>query len=133
VAVVGGAPMSLGRVLVVDDQPPVMNVLRDMLQHLQYEASTAASAEEALAAVVNVRPHVVILDLHLPGMSGLEALPYLREHYPTVPVIVVTGRLEEEVARQARERGAFGVVTKPFSLVALRNLLAQAMKPAPPQ
>ena len=125
--------MSLGRVLVVDDEPPVMNVLREMLQHLQYEASTAVSAEEALAAMVNVRPHVVILDLHLPGMPGLEALAYFGEVSPAMPVIVVTGRLEEEVARQARERGAFDVLTKPFSLAALRSLLAQAMKSAPPQ
>jgi DNA-binding NtrC family response regulator len=125
--------MSLGRVLVVDDQPQVMGILRDMLQHLQYEASTAASAEDAIAAMVNVRPHVVILDLQLPGMPGLEALAYFREHYPTVPVIVVTGSLEQEKAHQVRDRGSFDVLVKPFSLTALRTVLALAMKLAPPQ
>jgi two-component system, chemotaxis family, chemotaxis protein CheY len=125
--------MSLGRVLVVEDQPQVMGILRDMLQHLQYEASTATSAEDALAAIIDVRPHVVILDLQLPGMSGQEALAYFREHYPAVPVIVVTGSLEQDVARQVRDRGAFDVLVKPFSLAALRDLLARAMKLAPPQ
>jgi DNA-binding NtrC family response regulator len=125
--------MALGRVLVVDDQPQVMGILRDMLQHLQYEASTAASAEDAIAAIVSVRPHVVILDLQLPGMSGREALAYFREHYSTVPVIVVTGSLEQEMAREVRDRGAFGVLVKPFSLAALRDVLAQAMTQAPPQ
>ena len=124
--------MSLGRVLVVDDQPQVMGILRDMLRHLGYEASGAASAEEAIAAMVDVRPHVVFLDLQLPGISGLEALAYFREHHAEVPVIVVTGSLEQD-ARQVRDRGAFEVIIKPFGLTAIKNLLAQAMKPAPPQ
>jgi two-component system response regulator AtoC len=110
-----------------------MGILRDMLQHLQYEASTAASAEDALAAMVDVRPHVMLLDLQLPGISGLDALAHFREHYPTVPVIVVSGSLEQEMARQVRDRGAFDILVKPFGLAALRELLAQAMRLAPPQ
>jgi DNA-binding NtrC family response regulator len=124
--------MALGRVLVVDDQPQVMGILRDMLGHLGYEASSAVSAEEAIAAMLDVRPHVVFLDLQLPGMSGLEALAYFREHHPTVAVIVVTGSLEQD-ARHLRERGAFDVIVKPFGLTAVKNLLAQAMKLTPPQ
>lgn len=125
--------MSLGRVLVVDDEPRVMGILRDMVQHFGYEVSSTASAEEAFAAMVDVRAHVVFLDLQLPGVSGLEALAYFREHYPTVPVIVVTGNLEHDMAHQARDRGAFEVIGKPFSLTALRDLLARAMKLVPPQ
>jgi CheY-like chemotaxis protein len=126
-------PMSLGRVLVVDDDPRVMGILRDMLQHFGYEVSSAASAEEAFAAMVDVRGRVVFLDLQLPGISGLEALAYFREHYPTVPVIVVTGNIEHEMAHQARDRGAFEVIGKPFSLTALKDLLERAMNLAPPQ
>jgi DNA-binding NtrC family response regulator len=125
--------MSLGRILVVDDQPHVTGILREMLQHFGYEASIAGSAEDAIASMVDVRPHVVFLDLQLPGISGLEALAYFREHYPTVPVIVVTGNLEQEMARQARDHGAFEVIGKPFSLTVLKTLLARAMKLAPPQ
>jgi DNA-binding NtrC family response regulator len=125
--------MALGRVLVVDDELQVMGTLRDMVQHLQYEPSTASSAEDAIAAMVNVRPHVVLLDLQLPGLSGREALAYFREHYPPVPVIVVTGSLEQAMAREVHDGGAFGVLVKPFSLAALRDLLARAMTPAPPQ
>jgi two-component system chemotaxis response regulator CheY len=123
--------MSLGRVLVVDDQPEVMGVLRDMLRHLQYEASTATSAEEAIAAMIDARPNVVFLDLQLPGMSGLEALAYFREHYPSVPVIVITGNLDQKVTDQVRDRGASDVLVKPFSLTVLRNLLAQTIRPDP--
>lgn len=124
--------MSQGRVLVVDDQPQVVGILRDLLQHFGYDTSSAASAEEAFAAIARVRPHVVFLDLQLPGISGLEALLYFRQHHPEVPVIVVTGNPEHEMARQARAGGAFEVIAKPFSLIALKNLVAQAMKVAPP-
>src|SRR6266508_201175 len=125
--------MSLGRVLVVDDEPRVMSILSEMLQHFGYEASSAVSAEDAIAAMATVQPHVVFLDLQLPGISGLEALAYFREHYPTVPVIIVTGNNEQEMARQARDHGAFEVIGKPFSLTALKTLLARAMKLVPPQ
>jgi DNA-binding NtrC family response regulator len=124
---------SRGRVLVVDDEPRVSGILRDMLQHFGYEVSSAASAEEAYAAMVGVRARVVFLDLQLPGISGLEALAYFREHYPTVPVIVVTGNIEHDMAHQSRARGAFEVIGKPFSLTALKDLLERAMKVAPPQ
>jgi two-component system, NtrC family, response regulator PilR len=121
-----------GRVLVVDDEPEVLDMLREGLERLGYEASTAASVEQAVVAMARVRPHVVLLDLIMPGISGLEALTYFRQHHRTVPVIVVTGRMEQEIARQARAAGAFAIVGKPVDLNALRGLVAQAMRPAPP-
>jgi DNA-binding response OmpR family regulator len=118
--------MALGRVLVVDDQPQVMGILRDMLAHLGYEASSAASAEDAIAAMVDVQPHIVFLDLQLPGMSGLDALAYFRKHHPAVPVILVTGSLEQD-PRHLRDHGAFDVIVKPFGLTTVKNVLSQAM------
>ncbi len=86
-----GAMTGHGRVLVVDDDPEVLEALREILEDLGYEASTAASAEQAIAAMATVRPHVVFLDLRMPGISGLEALTYFRQHHRTLPVIVITG------------------------------------------
>ena len=63
-----------GRVLVVDDQSQVRDLLREFVEHLGYEASTAASGEQAIAAMATVQPHVVFLDLLMPGISGLEVL-----------------------------------------------------------
>jgi len=73
----------------------------------------------------------VFLDLVLPGISGLEVLSYVREHHPTVPVIVITWNLDHRMAREARAGGAFAVVGKPIDLNTLRDLIAQAMRPAP--
>jgi CheY-like chemotaxis protein len=120
-----------GRILVVDDEPVVLDTLREMLQELGYDVSTAASSEQALAAMATVRPQIVFLDLLMPGISGLEALPHFREHHRRVPVIAITASMEPEIARQARAAGAFDVVGKPFDLDAIARLVAAAMRVAP--
>jgi len=120
-----------GRVLVVDDQPQVPDMLREIVEHLGNEPSTAASVEQAIAAMATVRPHVVFLDLLMPGITGVEVLNYVREHHRTVPVIVITGNMEQEIARQARADGAFAVVGKPIDLSALKVVVALAMRLAP--
>ena len=106
-------------------------MLREVVEHLGYEPSTAASGEQAIAAMATVRPHVVFLDLLMPVISGLEVLNYVREHHPTVPVIVMTGNLDHRMASEARAAGAFAVVGKPIDLNTLRDLVAQALVPRP--
>jgi CheY-like chemotaxis protein len=125
------AVTSRGRVLVVDDEPAVLDTLRDMLEEMGYEASTAASGEQAIAAIATVQPHVVFLDLRMPGISGLEALTYFRQHHRTVPVIVISGDTGQESAQKARAGGAFDLIAKPFAMATLQSLVAQAMRLAP--
>jgi DNA-binding NtrC family response regulator len=125
------AVTALGRVLVVDDEPEVLDTLREILEELGFDASVAASGEQAIAAMAIVRPHVVFLDLLLPGISGLEALTYFRQHHRPVPVIVITGDTSLESAQKARAAGAFDVLAKPFTMTTLQSLVAQAMKVAP--
>jgi DNA-binding NtrC family response regulator len=116
------------RVLVVDDERLVRGVLRDMVEYLGYSASTAASGELAIATMAAVEPHVVLLDLKMPGMSGLQVLGHFRQHYPAVPVIVITGSTNEEIARQASAGGAFSIVEKPFDLNTMRDVVAAAIR-----
>ena len=78
--------------------------------------------------MATVRPHIVFLDLLMPGMSGLEVLAHFREHHGAVPVIVITGNMEQEIARQARAGGTFAVVGKPIDLSALKVVVALAMR-----
>jgi CheY-like chemotaxis protein len=124
-------PTGRGRVLVVDDDPEVLEALRELLEDLGYEAGTAASGEQAIAAMVTVRPQVMFLDLLMPGISGLEALTYFRQHHRTVPVIVITGDPGHESVQKARAAGAFDVLGKPFSMTTLQKLVEQAMRLAP--
>ena len=115
----------------VDDEPEVLDTLREILEELGYKASVAASGEQAIAAMATVQPHVVFLDLLMPGMSGLEVLAHFREHHGAVPVIVITGNMEQEIARQARGGGAFAIVGKPIDLRVLKVVVALAMRLAP--
>ena len=117
----------------VDDEPAVLDLLREMLDHLGYDASTAASGEEAIAAMATVQLRVESLDLLMPGISGLEALTYFRLHHRAVQVIVITADLRKKSAQAARAAGAFAVVEKPFDLNVRRGLVAQAMRLAPGQ
>jgi DNA-binding NtrC family response regulator len=122
--------MAHGRILVVDDDPDVVETLSDMLDALGYDVSTAGTFDEARTALTTVRPHVVLLDLRMPGTSGLDALGYLRERHRTTPVIVVSGAVEPAVAAAARAAGAFDMVSKPFDVNVLRQLVAQAVRAA---
>jgi len=102
-------------------------MLREVVEHLGYEPSTAASGEQAIAAMATVRPHVVFLDLLTPGITGAGVLNYVREHHPTAPVIVITGNIDQEIALRAGAVGTFAVVGKPINLDALKVLAALAM------
>jgi DNA-binding NtrC family response regulator len=81
--------------------------------------------------MATVRPHVVFLDLVMPKISGLEVLKYVREHHPTVQVIVITGNAAQLMRSQARDGGAFAIVGKPADFNPLEALVAEAMRLAP--
>ena len=121
-----------GRVLVVDDDPEVLDALGEILDGLGYEVSTATSVEQAIAAMTASRPQVVFLDLLMPGISGLEALTYFRQHHRTLPVIVITGDPGHERVQKARAAGAFDVLAKPFSMATLQSLAARDLREVRP-
>jgi CheY-like chemotaxis protein len=82
-------------------------------------------------ATVVIDRGMAFADLRMPGISGLEALTYFRQHHRTVPVIVISGDTGQESAQKARAGGAFDVVAKPFAMATLQSLVAQAMRLAP--
>ena len=112
--------VSLGRVLVVDDEPSVALVLRDALADLGYEVRIAESGREALRAAVDFQPATVLLDLKLPDLPGESVIDALRREAPTVP-IVVSGNSDAERARGLLQIGAFDYLAKPFQLSVLER------------
>jgi DNA-binding response OmpR family regulator len=102
------------RVLVVDDDPTVAEVVSGYLDRAGYAVDRAADGPEALARAAAAWPDLVVLDLMLPGMDGLEVCARLRERGP-VPVIMLTARGDEDDRIQGLELGADDYVTKPFS------------------
>jgi CheY-like chemotaxis protein len=114
------------RVLVVDDEPHVAGLLRELLGALGHTVQLAPTAADALQFVPEFRPDVVLLDLSLPDMPGEVALARLRETTPGVPVIIMTGH-DPELARDMLAHGAFDYLLKPFNLKRLGQVLDAAL------
>lgn len=104
------------RVLVVDDEPAFVELLQGFLTGKGYEVITASGGEEALRKVKEDRPHLILLDVRMPRMSGLEVLRQVQQIDQEVGVIMVTAVHEEELGRQALDLGAFDCIVKPVDL-----------------
>jgi CheY-like chemotaxis protein len=105
-------------VLVVEDNERNLKLLRDVLEYAGYEVRAARTAEEGIALAVNEPPHLVLMDLHLPGIDGMEALRRLRESPRTagIPVVAVTAQAMKQDRERALEAGFDGYVEKPISV-----------------
>ena len=107
--------MNKVKVLVIDDEPQILRALRINLSVRGYEVITAATGAAALKAAAETRPDVIVLDLGLPDMSGIEVLEGLRG-WLTAPVIVLSARTDSSDKVQALDAGADDYVTKPFGM-----------------
>jgi two-component system, OmpR family, KDP operon response regulator KdpE len=114
------------RVLVVDDERPIRKFLTASLSG-EYAVQEAASGREALAAVVSSRPDVILLDMGLPDMDGLEVTQRLRE-WSQIPIIVISVREEEEQKIAVLDAGADDYLTKPFSVGELTARIRVALR-----
>ena len=104
------------RVLIVDDEPSVVEVFQEFLASHGYTLTLAASGEEAVRRLPEIRPDVILTDLNLPGLSGLEVMRAAKGVDPEVCVVVVTGYASASTAIDALRQGAYDYVTKPFDL-----------------
>jgi CheY-like chemotaxis protein len=109
------------RILIADDEPYVLQLLRDFLIGEGYDVTAVARGADVLSAVPTVRPDVILLDMLMPGLSGRDVFEALRRARVTVPVILISGN---QVA--ARE-GFFAVLAKPFDLGKLAEVVAAAV------
>ncbi len=109
--------------LVIDDERAIRDACREIAQARGYEVSTAENAERAFRLLQEKAHDIALLDLRLPGASGLEALHRLRESNPDIVIIVMTGYATVSSAVDAMKLGAFDYMTKPFSLEDLRTRL----------
>jgi len=111
------------RILVIDDHAAVAEVVRDVLTDLGHTVVLAATAAEALNRLVLEIPDLVLLDLGLPDVPGLDVLDRLRAQWPRVPVVILSGTEDPVLARTALARGAADYMTKPFDLERLRQVV----------
>ena len=105
----------LGRVLVVDDEKSVRALLQWMLEGAGYDVVTAANGQEALGKVSQLMPRAVVLDIKMPGMSGMEVLQQIAANWPDTCVVMATGVGDARTAIEAMKLGAYDYITKPFN------------------
>jgi two-component system nitrogen regulation response regulator NtrX len=117
------------RILVIDDESAIRDSLKMTLEYEGYEFVGAATGQEGLALAEREAPDLVLLDVKMPGMDGLEVLDRLRALSETLPVVVISGHGTISTAVEATKKGAFDFIEKPFAsdrvLVSLRNALDQ--------
>lgn len=124
-------------VLVVDDEPDVEALFRQQfrrdLRAQRFVMDFAISAADALVRIANTIEQSLILilsDINMPGMTGLEMLPKVKEIRPDVPVIMITAYGDAETRRKAIERGAIGLLTKPIDFALLRHAIDTRLEQA---
>ena len=115
-------------ILVVDDDTAVCGMLAQFLVDNGYQVTMATSGAEALALAANDPPDLVLLDLRMPGMDGMECLQQLRQRDATLPVVMVTAVDDEVVAARCLELGAVEYLMKPVSLEYLRTILTVRLR-----
>jgi len=118
----------VAHVLIVDDEVNIRRVLAAMLKREGYEATTAADGEQALAVLAKTPVDVVVTDLVMPRMGGMELLQKVSADFPDVPVIVITAHGSVDSAVSALKAGAFDYITKPFEQEELKKVIAKAAR-----
>jgi len=119
--------MGLGRILVVDDEAPVREVLTEYFATEGYDVEVAGSGIEALTAIRDGRADLVLLDVRMPGLDGVQVLRRIRELTESVPVIMVTANEDVGLAKETLKLGAFDYVAKPFDFDYLDRAVAAAL------
>ena len=118
------------RILVIDDEPAIRDSLRMILEYEDYQFSGAGSGQEGLASVQRERPDLVLLDIKMPGMDGMEVLRKLHAFDETLPVVMISGHGTTATAVEAIRSGAIDFLDKPLSservIVTLQNALRQS-------
>ncbi|HAD03597.1 MAG: Fis family transcriptional regulator [Desulfuromonadales bacterium GWD2_61_12] len=116
------------QILVIDDETDNRKALALLLTHAGYRVDEAASGEEALEILKTTPFEIIVTDLFLPGLSGMEVLRWVKEQSPYTNVIMITGNASAESAVEAMKQGAFDYVTKPFNFQKLKLQIAKALE-----
>lgn len=114
------------RVLLVDDDETIRDTLYELLSE-HYICQTAETAEKAFARLEADEYDVVLTDISMPGLSGLELLGHVRQKFPDTPVIIISGIGDQEHAQGLIRLGAFDFLLKPFSLEVVEKSVARAL------
>ena len=115
------------KILVIDDEPEICKMVTEFLFDAGYSASFALNGPDGLAMIKKESPSLVILDIGMPGMDGFEVMRLIREQFPALPVVVLTGHRDTETVKKMVELGASEYLTKPIHLETLLDQFVRDM------
>jgi two-component system response regulator (stage 0 sporulation protein F) len=120
----------VAKLLIVDDEADVREFAANFFRKRKIEALTASSGEEALEMFEKHRPHLILLDIKMSGIDGIETLRQIREKDKTIKVIMVTGRKpeDEEALEKCRQLGVSAYIHKPLELDELERVVMETLK-----
>jgi len=123
--------MATRKILIVDDEPDFLEVMRIRLEANDYEVMTTSNGEDALTHVKNDKPDVVLLDILMPGIDGLEVLKKIRKMDESLPVYIITAFSTEERFKVADKFGASGFIVKTNDLAKEIENITSALNMSP--
>jgi CheY-like chemotaxis protein len=118
--------MKRSRIVVADNHANVREVMSTLLEMLDIEVLSCDGGEEVLKLIESSEVDAVISDVVMPAMDGMDLVEKLRERRPDIPVIMMSSYASEELDKEARSKGAVGLVAKPFKLESVTRLLKAA-------
>ena len=120
--------LAMGKILVVDDQFGVRRLLFETFREDLHEVEMAANGAEALQLLITFRPDLILMDMKMPGMNGLETLGHIRDLDRRVNVIMMTAYGDTQNMEQAKDLGILYYMGKPFDLFELRERVREILK-----
>lgn len=120
-------------VLVIDDQPGIRRLLTEVLSEEGYEVATAANGYEGLQKAKELNPSLILMDMKMPGMDGIEALREMKHIGQGEKVIMMTAYGELDLINEAKEIGVYAYITKPFDIVALCGMIKEYLDGSAPK
>jgi EAL domain-containing protein (putative c-di-GMP-specific phosphodiesterase class I) len=114
------------RILIIDDDDEIRDILDELLSAF-YDCTTSSAATDALALLAGESFDLILSDINMPGMTGLEMMPYLTNLAPKSVVVMISGQLMIESAIDAMRAGAFDYITKPFDLAQVKSVVSRAL------
>ena len=119
--------MDVPRLLITDDDQALRTAIAEVFRKLGLDIATAGDGDEAISVIESGHIHLIVLDMHMPRVSGLEVMRHVRSHDGKLPFILMSAALDESIEREAEQMHAYRILSKPLRVTMLRETVMQGL------